>query len=171
MSRRPISGIVAAALGRGLSLASVSVATGLRSEPPPSVVEGFATAMQESGSWSGYVATARTALTSVSANWKVPTVTCRQTSAQQAAAYCVGLDGWFDGTVEQGGTEAYCFGLTAVYSAWWEMFPTNHMTQLFAVRPGDRMSASVLYRNNKPMETFTIDEPATRPPVVHFEKK
>lgn len=31
--------------------------------------------------------------------------------------------------------------------------------------------ASVLYRNNKPMETFTIDEPATRPPVVHFEKK
>jgi LemA protein len=31
--------------------------------------------------------------------------------------------------------------------------------------------ASVLYRNNKPMETFTIDEPAMRPPTVSFEKK
>ena len=31
--------------------------------------------------------------------------------------------------------------------------------------------ASVLYRNNKPMETFTIDQPAMRPPVVNFDKK
>ena len=31
--------------------------------------------------------------------------------------------------------------------------------------------ANVLYRNNKPMETFTIDEPAMRPPKVNFDKK
>ncbi|HLL26393.1 MAG TPA: LemA family protein [Xanthobacteraceae bacterium] len=31
--------------------------------------------------------------------------------------------------------------------------------------------ANVLYRNNKPMETFTIDEPTTKPPVVIFDKK
>jgi len=31
--------------------------------------------------------------------------------------------------------------------------------------------ANVLYRNNKPMETFTIDQPAMRPPTVNFDKK
>jgi LemA protein len=31
--------------------------------------------------------------------------------------------------------------------------------------------ATVLYRNNKPMETFTIDAPAMRPPTVNFDKK
>ncbi len=31
--------------------------------------------------------------------------------------------------------------------------------------------ATVLYRNNKPMETFTIDEPAMRAPKVNFDKK
>jgi LemA protein len=31
--------------------------------------------------------------------------------------------------------------------------------------------ANVLYRNNKPMETFTIDQPAMRPPAVNFDRK
>ena len=31
--------------------------------------------------------------------------------------------------------------------------------------------ANVLYRNNKPMETFTIDEPAMHAPTVNFDKK
>jgi LemA protein len=31
--------------------------------------------------------------------------------------------------------------------------------------------ANVLYRNNKPMETFTIEQPAMRPPTVNFDKK
>jgi LemA protein len=31
--------------------------------------------------------------------------------------------------------------------------------------------ANVLYRNNKPMETFTIDQPAMRPPTVNFDRK
>jgi LemA protein len=31
--------------------------------------------------------------------------------------------------------------------------------------------ANVLYRNNKPMETFTIDEPAMRVPTVNFDRK
>ena len=31
--------------------------------------------------------------------------------------------------------------------------------------------ATVLYRNNKPMETFTIDEPSTRVPKVNFDRK
>jgi LemA protein len=31
--------------------------------------------------------------------------------------------------------------------------------------------ATVLYRNNKPMETFTIDEPSMRVPKVNFDRK
>jgi LemA protein len=31
--------------------------------------------------------------------------------------------------------------------------------------------ANLIYRNNKPMETFTIDEPAMHAPTVNFDKK
>jgi LemA protein len=31
--------------------------------------------------------------------------------------------------------------------------------------------ANLVYRNNKPMETFTIDEPAMHAPTVNFDKK
>jgi hypothetical protein len=90
-------------------------------------------------------------LTYVTATWKVPAVSCAATILQAAAEW-VGLDGWYDNTVEQGGTEAFCSGRTPQYSAWWEMYPTNQMTQLFAVLPGDAVSASVTYRTG----LFTI---------------
>jgi hypothetical protein len=74
-------------------------------------------------------------------------VSCVTSTATQATVQWVGLDGWYDKTVEQGGTEAYCSGTTPVYSAWWEMYPGNQITQVFAVRPGDVITASVTYSN------------------------
>lgn len=32
-----------------------------------------------------------------------------------------------------------------MYSAWWEMYPTNQITQVFSVHPGDVITASVMY--------------------------
>jgi Peptidase A4 family len=43
-----------------------------------------------------------------------------------------------------------------VYTAWWEMFPTNHITQVFSVRPGDVIAASVHYQNS--VFTITVND-------------
>jgi hypothetical protein len=138
-------------VGVGLSVASISVATASTTRAF-STDTGFAGPVQASATWSGYVVAPRTALTNVGASWNVPAVVCRTTTAPQAAVFWVGLDGWYDKTVEQAGVEAYCSGTTPVYTAWWEMFPSNHITQVFSVRPGDQISASVAYRSG----VFTI---------------
>jgi peptidase A4-like protein len=151
--------IVAAIAGTGLALASISVATAKPTHATPVVTastfsrdSGSAGPAQSSATWSGYVVAPGTPLTDVSATWSVPPVVCAKTTAPQAAVFWVGLDGWYSKTVEQAGVEAYCSGTTAVYTAWWEMFPTNHITQVFSVRPGDAIAASVHYLNG----IFTI---------------
>lgn len=158
-TRQSITAGIAAVLGVGLSVASISVATASRAHAAPgaaarasNIDTGFAGPVQESATWSGYVVAPRTALTNVAASWKVPAVVCRKTTVPEAAVFWVGLDGWYDKTVEQAGVEAYCSGTTPVYTAWWEMLPSNHITQVFSVRPGDQISASVAYRSG----VFTI---------------
>jgi len=144
---------VAGSIGLALLGSSVSVTAAVphATSAPSGELSGSAGAAQSSASWSGYVATSHLPLTYVSAAWKVPAVSC-SAATLQAAAEWVGFDGWYDKTVEQGGTEAYCSGKTPQYSAWWEMYPSNQMTQLFAVRPGDAINASVTYRTG----LFTI---------------
>lgn len=151
--------MIASVVGTGLALASISVATAAPTRATPAVTagafsrdSGSAGPAQSSATWSGYVVASKTPLTDVSANWKVPPVVCRKTTAEQAAVFWVGLDGWYDKTVEQAGVEAYCSGTTAVYTGWWEMFPSNHITQVFSVRPGDAIVASVHYLHS----VFTI---------------
>jgi hypothetical protein len=148
----PVVKVIASVIGAGFALASTSVVT---ATPPPKAVpaiaanfftadSGTARPVQSSATWSGYVV-AHPALTDVSASWKVPDVTCETITAPQAAVFWVGLDGWYDNTVEQAGIEAYCSGKTPVYTAWWEMFPSNHISQVFPVRPGDTIAGSVHY--------------------------
>jgi hypothetical protein len=144
-------------------MASISVAT---AAPVPvtqvvtastfSSESGSANPAESSATWSGYVVTSKTPLTDVSANWKVPPVVCKKTTAPQAAVFWVGLDGWYDRTVEQAGVEAYCSGTTPVYTAWWEMFPSTDIKQVFAVRPGDAIVASVHYLNG--LFTITVTD-------------
>ena len=145
---RPRRGLIATVIGGSLSVASISIvsATAPATEAPwVSQTGGAASAAQSSASWAGYVVTSHSAFTSVGAQWTVAPVICVASTSTQAAVQWVGFDGWYDKTVEQGGTEAYCSGTTPVYSAWWEMYPTNEITQVFSVRPGDVITASVTY--------------------------
>ena len=73
--------------------------------------------------------------------WVEPTVSCA--GIGEYAVFWVGLDGWNSGTVEQGGSEARCFGTTPVYSLWWEMYPTNNIQDMTGISAGDTITASV----------------------------
>jgi hypothetical protein len=78
----------------------------------------------------------------VNSSWVEPAALC---TAAGEAAFWVGLDGADDGTVEQTGTTADCFGGTPVYFAWYELFPAAPIEYSDTVAPGDNMSASVTY--------------------------
>lgn len=93
-----------------------------------------------STNWSGYDLTGGT-YTSVSSAWTQPSVSC--SSGNQYSSFWVGLDGDGSNSVEQTGTEADCNGSTAVYSAWYEMYPKLPVTFRDTVRPGDAMTGSV----------------------------
>ena len=54
--------------------------------------------------------------------------------------FWIGFDGWNNGSVEQGGTSAYCSGGRATYDVWWEMYPYNDVQTSFAISAGDSMS-------------------------------
>ena len=100
-----------------------------------------------SGNWSGYADTQQaTAYTFVEANWTEPSYTCDGGSPESSAVW-VGLDGYFgSNTVEQGGTIAICSGHSqGTHMAWWEMYPKNAVQEVFAVKVGDKMFASVTY--------------------------
>jgi Peptidase A4 family len=140
--------LVAGVVSASLSAASVAMVSTAAAAPSwVSQIGGTAGSAGNSASWAGYVVTARSPFTSVAAQWTVSTVSCLTSTSTQAAVQWVGFDGWYDKTVEQGGTEAYCSGTTPVYSAWWEMYPTNQITEVFSVRPGDVVTASVTYVN------------------------
>jgi hypothetical protein len=94
-----------------------------------------------STNWAGYAVTGST-YTSVSAAWVQPAVNCSVTPTGWSS-FWVGLDGDTTNTVEQTGTEADCSSGTAVYSAWYEMYPKFPKTYSDTVMPGDHFSASV----------------------------
>jgi hypothetical protein len=81
---------------------------------------------------------------SVSASWTQPAVDCAKTP-NGYAAFWVGLDGYSTDTVEQTGTEADCSNGTAVYGAWYEMYPRDSFSIVEPVSPGDSFTASVTY--------------------------
>jgi hypothetical protein len=106
-----------------------------------------------STNWSGYAVTG-SRFTSVSASWTEPTVTCSGTAY---SSFWVGLDGDTSGTVEQTGTDADCSGSTPQYYAWYEMYPKFPVNLPGAVRPGDKLSASVT-TNGSGSFTLTITD-------------
>jgi hypothetical protein len=100
----------------------------------------------ESGNWSGYANDNTTGKTysKVAADWTVPKITC-PTKEDQLAAFWVGIDGYSSSSVEQDGTLIECYGGTAYYYTWWEMYPTNDIQVVGdTLRPGDSISASVV---------------------------
>ena len=97
--------------------------------------------------------------TKVSANWIQPGVTC-PAYEDEVAVFWVGLDGFNNTTVEQDGTLAQCFEGSAFYYTWWEMYPTNSITEVGStVKPGDHITASVSFAGGK--YTLGVMDPTT----------
>src|ERR1035438_4845265 len=110
-----------------------------------------------STNWSGYAVTG-TSFTSAEGSWIVPTATC--TSGTQYASFWVGIDGYSSSSVEQTGTDSDCSGKTPQYYAWYEFYPNpSFEISSLAIKPGDRMSAKVVYSGSK--FTVTIEDVTT----------
>jgi peptidase A4-like protein len=111
-----------------------------------------------SRNWDGYVSYARSAgateFNSVHGRWVQPRVTCPKPNAW--TVFWVGLDGWFDNTVEQGGSSAQCVNGTPQYTTWWEMFPTNAIQTVFTIAPGDTIDATVTFGPSTGVYTITV---------------
>jgi hypothetical protein len=68
-------------------------------------------------------------------------VTC--SAEDQITSDWVGLDGFNSNTVEQLGTISWCFQSTPTYFTWYEMFPAGTVEVGTALKPGDKIAASV----------------------------
>ena len=100
-----------------------------------------------STNWSGYAVSGFGPYQSVSSSWQQPEVDCSKTPTAWSA-FWVGLDGDTTNTVEQTGSEADCSKGTAVYYAWYEMYPKYPVNYANPVSAGDSLSASVTYAGN-----------------------
>ena len=118
-----------------------------------------ATGQFTSRNWDGYLSYASnegTDFNVVKAKWVEPAVTCPAANAW--TVFWVGLDGWWNDTVEQGGTSARCVNGVPQYATWWEMYPTNSIQTVFAINAGDSMKASVTYRASGATYVITVQD-------------
>jgi Peptidase A4 family len=112
---------------------------------------------ESSPNWSGYVAIGTT-FTSVAADWVQPAGECGSgSSADNYAAFWVGLDGDNNSTVEQTGSEVDCVGGIADYYDWYEMYPDAAVNFNETIRAGDQLSGSVTYERSKQFQLTLAD--------------
>jgi hypothetical protein len=105
--------------------------------------------------WAGYIALGtRAEFTSVSADWRVPAVTCLKDGDLYAP--WVGIDGDGSGTVEQTGVQTSCATGKPVESAWHEMYPKAPRYYSKPIAAGDAITASVTEAKQK--FTLTISD-------------
>jgi hypothetical protein len=114
-----------------------------------------------SRNWAGYAAFRfGTTFTAVRAHWVQPAVVCGEQPARSSASFVIGIDGDKSSTIEEIGTDARCKDGAAIYSAWWEAYPSVSYTPLaMRVHPGDLMSASINSDNR--LFTFRIKNAST----------
>jgi hypothetical protein len=162
--------ILALALGPALAAGSASAATHAGrattvrvggpalhlAKPGPAlqVHGGVRNASTTSTNWSGYAAASGT-YTSVSASWVQPTGSC--TSATRYSSFWVGLDGYNSNSVEQTGTDTDCVNGSPQYYGWYEMYPANSFNFGNTVRPGDHITASVVYQGSNAYKLTLAD--------------
>ena len=106
--------------------------------------------------WSGYDATTGD-YTSVSATFTQPTVDC---SSGGDVVFWVGLGGGTasSDSLQQNGTFVQCNGGTPSYSAWWETWPCNSITNYGGtVRAGDKITMSTTNLGNNKYKFTTTD--------------
>ena len=108
-----------------------------------------------STNWAGYAALEGSKqFTKVSGKWTQPAVDC-STTPNSYSVFWVGLDGYSSPTVEQDGSEADCAGTTAVYTVWWEMYPSNSIQTVFSINAGDLIVSKVTYKGGTYTMTVT----------------
>lgn len=160
----------AAVLSAGLALggmpaanaamhASPAVAPPVVGVPPPPASEqrkpgppGNGLTQVKYDNWAGYADSgSNEKYTKVSSSWTQPALTCPSSgSGYQIAVFWVGIDGFSNNTVEQGGSEGYCYGGKAYYATWWEHWPVNDIQYVGkTVKPGDKITASVVRSGTK----------------------
>jgi hypothetical protein len=106
--------------------------------------------------WSGYDAM-KGDFTSVSASWTEPAVNCSQGGD---VVFWVGLGGGNDSSdsLQQNGTFVQCEGTTPVYSAWWETYPCNGITNYGGtVKAGDKITASTVNEGDNKYKLTVTD--------------
>jgi hypothetical protein len=97
---------------------------------------------------SGYAVEGNGPLIEALGSWIAPKVNCTKT-ANAYSSYLVGMDGLGSETLEGLGTEADCVNSSPSYYAWYE-FPTGtKKISGITVSPGDKISATVLYKGSK----------------------
>jgi hypothetical protein len=126
-----------------------------------------------SRNWDGYITYATnhgTDFNRVAATWVQPTVTCEVAKAW--TVFWVGLDGWWNDTVEQGGSSARCGAANhaPTYALWWEMFPTNSIQTVLTINAGDTINASVVYVPGTAKFTITVTDQTTGQSFTKHER-
>jgi hypothetical protein len=147
-------------------------------------LESTAPPADVSANWAGYAVTdSQTTYTSATATWVEPTVTCGGDDAGAAAAFWVGLGGYYPNsqTLEQAGTASDCNASTGEpsYYAWYELVPDPAVTIKLKVGPGDLITTSVnvlgggtvelQIKNRTRHTTFTTKLPFSNPDLSSAE--
>ncbi|MET3803645.1 hypothetical protein ABIB25_000629 [Nakamurella sp. UYEF19] len=140
----------AAALVLAMAAPAAQAAIGVTFAPTSNATTSGGAA--NSTDWSGWDVTGGT-YTSVSASWTVPAVTCTTGESSYSADW-VGLDGDGSNSVEQIGTSSDCDSGAPTYSSWYEFYPSVSVTLPNTVKPGDKISASVV--SVKGSDKFTL---------------
>ncbi|CAM9695182.1 unnamed protein product, partial [Phaeothamnion confervicola] len=111
-----------------------------------------------STNWSGYAVTAAAgAVTVVSGEWTVPTVTGTGAGTTYSSVW-VGIDGYNSTSVEQTGIEADVVNGVARYYAWYEMYPNASVRVNLPVHAGDTITASVTYSAATGLFTMSLKD-------------
>jgi len=124
----------------------------------PSTTSTSGITSAESYNWAGYavVTSGTNKVTDVKGSWTVPAATATCNANQEwDSSFWVGIDGYKSSTVEQTGTDTYCYEGTVSYYAWYEFYPAASITiTTHTVSPGDSMSAEVKWISS--LSTFKL---------------
>jgi hypothetical protein len=151
--RLAIAIATAVSVGVLATIPSVASASGQSQSHRPIVTLGS----NQSSNWSGYnqgaLEQGGTLFDSISGTWVVPTAKQHEAGEAEYSSSWIGIGGGCidaqctltDGTLIQAGTEQDVnSGGQASYHAWWELIPAPSIRITgFAVRPGDRISATI----------------------------
>jgi Peptidase A4 family len=108
--------------------------------------------------WSGYDATSANDYTAVQATWTQPAVNC---SKGGDVVFWVGLGGGTasSDSLQQNGTFAQCSDGKPKYTAWWETWPCNAITNYGGtVKAGDVITASTVNLGNNKYQVTVTDQ-------------